>query len=82
MTRLTKPVRRSTTAPVSHAIRPLTLTLTPGGKEAPSGLLILREHGRRKGYALDIRTLYLQAVQAEAAGRRRLRWWTKKGRKP
>lgn len=73
MTKLTKPIRRRTIEPLSHAIRPLVITLVPGDQDTPAGILYLRERGRRREYALDIATLYLQAVKADAAARRRQR---------
>lgn len=60
MTRLTRPVRRTTGIRPSHAIAELVITLYPGG------IVGLRELRRRKEYTMDASILYARAAAEEA----------------
>lgn len=59
MTPLRKPVRRR----VEGERRPLVVSLIPN---AGGSLLELREHGRRKGYVIPVRALWVILAMREA----------------
>lgn len=60
MTKLTKPVRRTTHANVPYGVTPqIVVTLYPGG------IIGLREQRHRREYTLGIGTLYVQAMLAQ-----------------
>lgn len=63
MTKLTKPVTR--TAALKRG--PIHITLDP------AGLLIFRERGRRKTFALDLSVLFAKAVAAAVDSERSTR---------
>jgi hypothetical protein len=61
MKRLDKPVRRVVEFTQRTGFRPLVVTLHP------SGLIMFREFGRRRVYALPVMAAYRFAVLAEKA---------------
>lgn len=77
MTLLHKPVKRITTNTHSHAGRALVVTLMPGASES----IVIREHGRRKGYEIPLSKVFQLGARLEADAKRSERATKKKARK-